>query len=194
MKRVLLFVLLLLAISPMTYAGEKKKKKNNKEAGIKWMTWTEAQAKMKKQPKKVWVDVYTDWCGWCKVMDKKTFSDPQVIKYMNENFYSIKFNSEKDDSISFMGKLYTIKPENKVNDLAIELLRGQMSYPSSIYMEENFQNAAAIPGYQPVPQMELLLTYLTSGKYKTVSLEDYQKTFVGTWKENEAPAAPPATH
>lgn len=195
MKRVLLFVLALLAVSPMTFAGEKdKKKKNAKETGIKWMTWTEAHAKMKKQPKKVWVDVYTDWCGWCKVMDKKTFSDPQVIKYMNDNFYAVKFNSERDDSIKFRDKVYIIKPENRVNDLAIELMRGQLSYPTNVILEENFQNPIPVAGYQTVPQIEMVMRYLGENHYKTVKWEDYQKSFVGTWKEKELPAPPPATH
>lgn len=189
MKRVLLLALTVLLIIPGVNAGNKNKKTPaKKETGIHWMSWDDAQEQMKKKPKKVWVDVYTDWCGWCKVMDKKTFTNPEVIKYMNENFYSIKFNSEKDDSIKLLGKMYYIKPENKVNDLAIELMRGQLSYPTSIFMDENFQNAVPIPGYQPVPQLEMLLHFLMEGKHKTgMSLEDYQKTFVPAWKEQEAP-------
>jgi thioredoxin-related protein len=191
MKRVLILLLVVLSVSPAILAGEKnKKKKKAKETGIKWMTWDQAQVQMKKQPKKVWVDVYTDWCGWCKVMDKKTFSDPQVIKFMNDNFYAIKFNSEKDDSIKLLDKLYVIKPENRVNDLAVELLRGQLSYPTNVFLEENFQNPIPIPGYQAVPQIEMVMRYLGENHYKTVKWEDYQKTFVGTWKEQAPPPAP----
>jgi thiol:disulfide interchange protein len=77
MKRVLILLLVMLSVTPAILAGEKnKKKKNAKETGIKWMTWDQAQVQMKKQPKKVWVDVYTDWCGWCKVMDKKNVQRP----------------------------------------------------------------------------------------------------------------------
>lgn len=189
MKRVLLLALAVLTIIPAAVAEGKNKKKKaaTHENEINWMSWDDAQEQMKKKPKKVWVDVYTDWCGWCKVMDKKTFSNPEVIKYMNEHFYAIKFNSEKDDSIKLMGKMYNIKPENRVNDLAIELMRGQMSYPTSIFMDENFQNAVPIPGYQPVQQLEMLLHFLMEGKHKTgMNLQDYQKTFVPAWKEEDA--------
>ena len=185
MKRVFLLVLAVIAMSP-AFAGEGNKKKSPAANSINWMTWDEVQTAMKKKPKKVWVDIYTDWCGWCKVMDKKTFSHPEVIKYMNDNFYAVKFNSEKDDNIRFRGKMYSIKPENKVNDLAIELLRGQLSYPTFVFMEENFQNPIPVPGYQPAPQLQMILTYLKEEKYKTVQFEDYQKTYVPTWKEEVA--------
>src|SRR5688500_17422950 len=73
---------------------------------IKWMTWKEVQEAQKKQPKKVFVDAYTDWCGWCKRMDATTFSNPEIIKYVNKNFYAIKFDAETKDVITFKGKSY----------------------------------------------------------------------------------------
>lgn len=188
MKRVLLLFVAIISISPYAFAGDKKKKAtakteavNNNE--IHWLNWDDVQVEMKKHPKKVWVDVFTDWCGWCKVMDKKTFSDPQVVKYMNDNFYAVRFNSERDDSIKFMGKMYAIQPGNKVNQLAVELLRGSLQYPTGIFMEEQFQNPIPIPGYHGVQEMELFLTYLNGNHYKTTKFEDYQKTFKPTWKE-----------
>src|SRR5690606_15282352 len=74
MKQVTAILLSIMLFAGTAFAGDKTKD------GINWMTWDEAQVAMKKQPKKVWVDVYTDWCGWCKVMDKKTFSNPEVIR------------------------------------------------------------------------------------------------------------------
>src|SRR5690606_20911058 len=89
---------------------------------INWLTIDEVQVAMKKQPKKVYMDVYTDWCGWCKVMDRKTFSNKDVIKYMNKHFYAVKFNAERQDSIRFLGKWYGFQPENRANALAVELM------------------------------------------------------------------------
>jgi thioredoxin-related protein len=188
MKRILLVVLAILTILPAAMADDKKKKAAAKKpAGIDWISWDEAQKRMKKKPKKVWVDVYTDWCGWCKVMDKKTFSNPDVIKYMNEHFYSIKFNSEKDDSIRLLDKLYIIQPENKVNDLAIQLMRGNLTYPSFIFMDENFTEPVPIPGYHPVTELEMILKFVMEGRHKKgEELQEYQKTFTPTWKEAEA--------
>ncbi len=177
MKQVTTILLAIIFFAGTAFAGEKSK------GGINWMTWDEVQVAMKKQPKKVWVDVYTDWCGWCKVMDKKTFSHPDVIKYMNEHFYAVKFNAEGKEEIMFLGKKYD------AGTLAAQLMNGQMSYPTFVFMEENFQNHSPIAGYQPVPQMEMILKYLAEGKYKTVKFDEYSKNFKPTWQEG-AQAAP----
>ena len=68
---------------------------------IKWMTWTEAMEKMATdaKPKKIMVDLYTDWCGYCKKMDRTTFQDKEVIKYVNEHFIPIKLDAEQKEII-----------------------------------------------------------------------------------------------
>jgi thioredoxin-related protein len=154
-------------------AGAKKSKE------IEWLTWEEAQKRMAIKPKKVYVDVYTDWCGWCKVMDKKTFGNPNVIQYMNENFYAIKFNSEKDDNIVFNGKVYAL--ENGTNTLAKQLMKDKMMYPTSIIFEENFANPQPVPGYLKIEDIQPILTYLAENQFKTISYEDYKKNFKITW-------------
>lgn len=178
MKRILLAVVAILMIIP-AFAGDKNK--------INWMTWDEVQVAMKKKPKKVWVDVYTGWCGWCKVMDKKVFSHPDVIKYMNENFYAVKFDAETREDIRFMGNVYKFQAnpngQGGTNTLAIQLLGGQLSYPTNVFMEENFQNPSPIPGYQPVPKMETILKFLGDGIYKKQQFPEYEKAFKPTWKE-----------
>jgi len=182
MRHLSLLILAIALLGNMAFAGEKTK------GGINWMTWDEVQVAMKKQPRKVLVDVYTDWCGWCKVMDKKTFSNPEVIKYMNEHFYAVKFNAEAKEDIMFLGKQYSFAEEHNANALAAQLMQGQMSYPTIIIMEENFGNPQPLPGYQPVPQLEMVLKYLANGTYKTVKFEDYSKSFVPAWKEVAQPA------
>lgn len=188
MKQVNIFLLTFLLLANSVFAGEK-----GKQGGINWLTWDDVQVEMKKKPKKVWVDVYTDWCGWCKVMDRKTFAHPEVIKYMNEHFYAVKFNAESTEDIMFLGKKYSFAPEHNANALAAQLMGGQMSYPTFVFMEENFTGPSPIPGYQPVPQIEMILKYLAENKYKTVKFDEYSKTFTPTWKElpepkNAAPA------
>ena len=66
--------------------------------GIKWMTWKEMQEAQKKEHRKVFVDVYTGWCGWCKRMDASTFKDAYIVKYVNDNFYAVKFDAETKDN------------------------------------------------------------------------------------------------
>jgi len=195
MKRIFLFLFIMLAISPAIYAGDKKNAaaeaiEDNKE--IHWLTLDEAQVKMKEAPRKLYMDVYTDWCGWCKKMDKTTFENPDVIKYMNEKFYAVKFNAEQQQDVRFLGKIYSYQAEQRCNELAAQLMGGRMSYPTSIIMMENFQNPQPIPGYQDVRTIEMLLKYLGDNIYQTKKFDVYQKEFTPTWKvvENVGANAP----
>ncbi len=195
MKRVLLLFIALLSITAVK-ADDKKKAEAKPKSGkeIEWLTFEEAQKRMKVEPRKVWIDVYTDWCGWCKVLDKKVFTNPDVINYMNTKYYAIKFNAERRDSIDFAGKRWGFMPEYKANNLAVQLMNGQMSFPTTIIMTENFQNPSAIPGYHAVPEMEGFMKYLAEDIYKTVKYEDYAKTFKPQWKDLSDPGEAPAPH
>lgn len=108
---------------------------------IHWMKFEEAIAANATNPKMILVDVYTDWCGWCKKMDKETFTDPQVIAHFQKNFYAVKLNAEDTKrSFSFMGKTFTeaeMAAAMRVN-----------SYPNFVVIEPGLQNIAQLPGYR----------------------------------------------
>ncbi|MDA1269356.1 MAG: thioredoxin family protein [Bacteroidetes bacterium] len=108
---------------------------------IQWMKFEEAIAANANQPKMILVDVYTDWCGWCKKMDKDTFTDPQVIAHFQKNFYAVKLNAEDTKrSFSFMGKTFTeaqMAASMRVN-----------AYPNFVVIEPGLQNIAQLPGYR----------------------------------------------
>lgn len=173
----LMLVAILITVSSALAGGDEKD-------GINWMTWDEVQVAMKKEPRKVFVDIYTDWCGWCKVMDKKTFSNKELADYMNKHFYAVKFNAERNEEIMFQGAKYGM--EGKTSALASKLMNGQLSYPTMVIMEENFQNPQPIPGYMPVPRMESIMKYLGDGIYKHQKFEEYVKGFSSEW-ETAAP-------
>lgn len=190
MKKIFLLAIAVMMMAPAVIAGDKKKraadKKENKAEApkdneIHWMTLDEVQVAMRKEPRKVYMDIYTDWCGWCKVMEKKTFTNPNVIKYINEHFYAVRFNAETKDQIRFGGKMYDFMPQYKANQLAVDLMRGSMSYPTSIVFEENFQGPQPVPGYLDVPTMEMVLKYLGENIFKTTSWSDFQQQFKPTW-------------
>lgn len=148
---------------------------------IHWMNIDDVQVAMKKEPKKVWIDVYTDWCGWCKRMDKTTFTNPNVVKYINEHFYAVKLNAEQREDIRFVGKMYRADPSDRTHPFAKEILRDQLSYPTTVFMEENFQHPMAIPGYQDVPTIEAILKYLGGNAYKTTPWPQFQANFKPSW-------------
>lgn len=184
MKRILLVLVALVTMTSLTYADKKDKSSAADDSTeIHWLSIDEVQVKMHEHPKKVYMDMYTDWCGWCKRMEATTFKNPNLIRYMNENYYCVRFNAERKDTIRFMGKSYYFDPQTRANTLAAELMRGQMSYPTSIYMDEMFQNPNPIPGYQDVPTMEMLLKFMHDVPNKSQSAFDaYHKSFKATWR------------
>ena len=147
--------------------------------GIKWMTWKEMQEAQKKEHRKVFVDVYTGWCGWCKRMDASTFKDPVIVKFVNDNFYAIKFDAETRENINFRGKDYKYIAQGMqgYNELAAEILNNQMSYPTSVYFDENLDEIFPVPGYQETKVFETVLNYVSSNSYKTSKYDDFQKGF-----------------
>lgn len=117
---------------------------------IKWMTWDEAVVSNQLEPKMLFIDVYTDWCGWCKVMDKQTFTDPNVVNYINDNYYAVKFNAENEDPVTFRGQEFKVVEGGRrgIHTLAYALLEGQLSYPSYVYLNANFQRVNVSKGFK----------------------------------------------
>lgn len=144
---------------------------------LKWYTWEEAVELNKTAPKKLFVDVYTDWCGWCKRMDKNTFSDPKVAAYLAENFYPVKFNAEQKADIQFAGQTFKYM-ENEggrggVHTLAYSMLDGKLGYPAMVYFNEKFERIMISPGYKEVPDMLKELKYAAEEHYTKTSWDDY---------------------
>ncbi len=152
------------------------------EEGIHWYSFTEAIEMSKKNPKKIFIDVYTDWCGWCKVMDKSTFTNPVITKLINKYYYAVKLNAEMKDSVVFNN--YTFKNPNpetqrSTHELAYSLLGGKLSYPTTVYLDESFSMLQQLPGYLKPEQLEPILIYLGENKSKTIPWEEFSKTFKG---------------
>ncbi|WP_347159061.1 thioredoxin fold domain-containing protein [Pontibacter chitinilyticus] len=144
-------------------------------AAIEWLTIEQAAAKQQHEPRKLVIDVYTDWCGWCKKMDKTTFKDPAVAAYINAHYYAVKLDAEGKDPITLNGQTYTYNPEYKLHELAIALLNGQPSFPTTVYLDENMKMLSPVPGYMEAPAFAQILLYFGDNHYKTSSFEDFAK-------------------
>ena len=133
--------------------------------GLHWTTFEGLAKEDNSEKKKYLIDVYTDWCGWCKVMDKKTFTDPEIQEYLRENFHIVKFNAEQRDKVPFKGKEYEWINGGRrgINRLAIELLGERMSYPTIVYLDENMNKITAAPGYKKPDQLMQELKAIVEG-------------------------------
>jgi thioredoxin-related protein len=151
---------------------------------IKWHSFKEVEALQNTQQKKIFLDVFTDWCGWCKKMDATTFTHPVIVKLMNQYFYAVKLDAENAEVINYKGTAYT-KPNDKKqtpNDFAAMLLNGKMSYPTTVYLDEELNSLGPVPGYLEPKTMEKILHYFGENSYKKLSWPDYEKTFVSEIK------------
>lgn len=156
---------------------------------IQWLTWEQAvqRAKTDAQPKKIFIDFYTDWCGWCKRMDATTFADPNVVAYMNQHYYPVKFDAETTDTIVFNGTTFLNSDPSfkktgargKVHILAYSLLEGQLSYPSYAILDANFTRLHILKGYKPVESLMANLLFFSGEEFK-----HYHNYVHGQWQRN----------
>ena len=153
-------------------------------AQIHWLTWEEAQAKHAQEPRKLIVDVYTQWCGWCKKMDKATFEQPSVSTYINNNYYPIKFDAEMKSDITFNNKVYKYvrSGASGYHELAKEIMFGKMTYPTIVFLDEKLNVIQPIPGYKDPGSLDKIMKYFAEDYYKTTP-----------WKKYESMCQPPPT-
>lgn len=170
-KSSLFLLFLCVFISTVTLAQENKSSET-----VQWLKFEDAVESNTKNPKKIFIDMYTNWCGWCKKMDATTFTDPAVASYLNKHFYSVKLNAETKDSIFFKDKYFQYKPEYKSNEMAAIMMNGKMSYPTSVYLDGESNLIGPVPGYLTAEQFLPILKYFAEDFYKTTNWEDYMNS------------------
>ncbi len=124
------------------------------------------------------IDVFTEWCGWCKRMDKSTFTDSATVAYVNANFYAVKLDAEQKGDLNFGGNTFKYiahEGGRGVHELAVSLLEGNMGYPSLVYLDDKFSRIMISPGYKEPADLMKELTFTAGGFYATTTWEDYQK-------------------
>lgn len=155
------------------------------KSAVNWISFEEAYLKCKKNPRPIMVDVYTTWCGPCKMMSAQTFNHPQIAKYINDNFYAVKFDAETKDSVKFDKYTFVssdISNPKAPHQFAASILDNQLAYPSVVFLNNQIQRLDIIKGFMPAKNFEPILTYYGSGDYQKTKWEEYEKEFKPTIK------------
>lgn len=181
MKKIAFILTLVLTISA-TYAQEQK---------INWMTLDQALAAQSQEPRKIMMDVYTTWCGPCKMLDANTFQNPDVVDYVNQNYYAVKFNAEGKEVVKYKNLEFTnpqFDPSRLGRNAQHELAQALKitAYPTIVFFNENGDTLLPLPGYKTPSQLELYLKLFYNDDHQKIgSQEDwdqYQKEFVFQFK------------
>ena len=146
---------------------------------VNWVSFEEALELNKKNPKPIMVDLYTDWCGWCKRMDATTYKNEVIVKFINDNYYAVKMDGEGKKDITFKGRTFKFvqNGRSKYHELAAAILNGKMSYPSTAFFNQEEQLIQSVPGYQTKEKFEKILAYFSGEAYKNTPWKDFEKNF-----------------
>lgn len=148
---------------------------------LEWLNMNELNEKEKLQSKPVILDLYTNWCYWCKVMDKKTYSNSKVISYINEHFYAVKFDAESKEKVQWANREYNFNETYKVNDFTMYVTSDQPGFPSTVIFADDQSQPVSLQGFLEPKELEPILKYFGEGANKTQSFNDFNSTFKKTW-------------
>jgi thioredoxin-related protein len=157
---------------------------------ISWMSLDEAQEQQKSVAKPMMLFFYTDWCRFCKEMEKTTFSNEQIGSYINQHFYCVRINAEGYDSLTWNDTLYTNPggQERSTHDFARKMLGHRLTYPTTMFLNQQFQFRFVVPGLVDIVKIEPMLVYVLEQVFLTENYEPFEEAFIRKFRaEGDSP-------
>jgi thioredoxin-related protein len=145
-----------------------------------WMTLDQAAVRLQQEKRPVLIDLYTTWCGWCRQMDRKTYSNKRVEEYLEEKYYCVRVDAETKDVLTWLGRTYAYSPQYRSNEFAMYLTHGRLEFPTTIIITPG-DAPQAIPGFMEPDELEPVVKYFGEGAYKTRGFDEYLKNFKKSW-------------
>ncbi len=149
---------------------------------IQWMNFEEALMAQEKEPKKIVVDIYTAWCGYCKVMDRNTFQNTDVANYISEHYYAVKFNAEGNEVLTYDGNTLVnpnydpAKAKGRNSSHQFSTYLRVSGYPTLVFFDEEGKYLMPLPGYKTPQQLELYLKVFGENLHKKFkSKEEFEQ-------------------
>jgi len=136
-----------------------------KGSSLRWYNFSEGLDAAKKANKKVLLDVYTDWCGWCKKMDAEVYTDAAVMRYLNEKYILVKMNAESAAKVQYAGE--------ELSELELSAEFGVTGFPTTIFLLPNGDPITMLPGYVEANQFLDVLTYIGDDYYEKMKYEEF---------------------
>jgi thioredoxin-related protein len=152
-----------------------------KSAKIEWLTPEEAERRLRNDPRPVLIDLYTDWCGWCKVMDRKTYSRQGLIDYVNARFHCVRLNAESREEVKWGARVFGYNAQARVNQFALAITDGELAFPTTVIIPADGSKPQSIAGFLDIKDMEILLRYFGEGMYGKVDFEEFRKKIKLSW-------------
>lgn len=175
MQKVIRFLIFFIVAIPVVSFVKPSKEK------INWITMQQLNELYYDNPKPILIDVYTDWCGWCKQMDRTTYAQAKLVSYVNTHYYAVKLNAESPGSYTFNKKNYGYNAGNKSNELASFLLFGRLEFPTTVFLSSIDAQPAPLAGYMKAKEMEAPLKYFGEGSHRTQTFVEFNKGMKKEW-------------
>ncbi len=166
MKTPVFLIFLSVAIIGLSYAAyEITASQPAGSTALSWHSYDEGAALAVKQNKKILVDVFTDWCGWCKKMDKEVYTSHLVESALTKNFILVKLDAESPNKLTYEGKQYS--------EQELAQAFGVTGYPTTVFLQQDSRPITSLDGFVEADRFATILTYIGDDHYKTTSFKDY---------------------